>query len=218
MPKTVYPKRWQDSDGFTCCFSHETTSMLTIRCSDHHWLVLQISGRSRPSDKSGGGGGSSRPRDGGGGLVSKKHFLALWASFWSKNKGGEEGGHGPLSWICHCKWSNVYPNCYDKLLCQSVLKHLPNFLTENQYFYTNKVKIKGPTKPLDHKAHTQMFFWLITQWNVWQSPLNIYVGGYWIIRLEDILRCWTSHSHCNYMANANSVHKEKLIKTLYGIR
>ena len=164
-------------------------------------------------------GGSSRPRDGGGGgLVSKKHFLALWASFWSKNKGGEEGGHGPLSWICHCKWSNVYPNCYDKLLCQSVLKHLPNFLTENQYFYTNKVKIKGPTKPLDHKAHTQMFFWLITQWNVWQSPLNIYVGGYWIIRLEDILRCWTSHSHCNYMANANSVHKEKLIKTLYGIR
>ena len=141
--------------------------MLTIRCSDHHWLVLQISGRSRPSDKSGGGGGgSSRPRDGGG-LVSKKHFLALWASVWSKNKGGgEEGGHGPLSWICHCKWSNVYPNCYDKLLCQSVLKHLPNFLTENQYFYTNKVKIKGPTKPLDHKAHTQMFFWLITQWNV----------------------------------------------------
>ena len=92
MPKTVYPKRWQDSDGFTCCFSHETTSMLTIRCSDHHCLVLQISGRSRPSDKSGGGGGVIQTQRWGGGLVSKKHFLALWASFWSKNKGGGRGG------------------------------------------------------------------------------------------------------------------------------
>ena len=60
MPKTVYPKRWQDSNGFICCLFHETKSKLNIRCSDHHWLVLQISGRSRPSDK--GGGGARSPK------------------------------------------------------------------------------------------------------------------------------------------------------------
>ena len=30
-----------------------------------------------------------------GGLVSNKHFSALWASVWSKNKGWEGGGVGP---------------------------------------------------------------------------------------------------------------------------
>ena len=39
-------------------------------------------------------GRSSRPLDkGGGGKVSKKIFAALWASVWSKNKGG-----APLPW------------------------------------------------------------------------------------------------------------------------
>ena len=62
----------------------------------------------------------------GGGLVSKKIFLALWASFWSKNKGGKEGGGGTglspgsatangsmfiqIAMICYVKvFLNIYP-------------------------------------------------------------------------------------------------------------
>ena len=43
---------------------------------------LQIRGR--------GGGGRGNPDPGirGGGGVSEKFFSALWASFWSRNKGG----------------------------------------------------------------------------------------------------------------------------------
>ena len=122
--------------------------------------------------RGGGGDGSSTLWDKEGAWSQKKFFRPFGPHFGLRIRGGggKEGGHGPLPWICHCKWSSVYPNCYDKLLCQSVLKHLPNFLTENQYFYANKVKIKGPTKPSHHKPHTQMFFWLLMQWNVWQSP------------------------------------------------
>ena len=109
MPKTVYPKRWQDSNGFICCLFHETKSKLNIRCSDHHWLVLQISGRSRPSDKGGGGG-----------LVSKKNFSAPRASFWTKNKGppgpspGSATANGPMfiqiAMISYVKvFLNIYP-------------------------------------------------------------------------------------------------------------
>ena len=38
----------------------------------------------------------------------KKHFLARWASVWSKNKGGP-GPLRPLSWIRHCigLWSSI---------------------------------------------------------------------------------------------------------------
>ena len=53
---------------------------------------LLFSGGSKPSDKGGhpdpeirGGGG------GGGGRPPYKLFSALWASFWSKNKGGGPG-------------------------------------------------------------------------------------------------------------------------------
>ena len=45
----------------------------------------------------GGKGQSSRRRDkGGGGPVSKKFFLAHWASLWSKNKGGWAPQASPL--------------------------------------------------------------------------------------------------------------------------
>ena len=44
----------------------------------------------------GGGGGGKRE-----GPVSKKTFSALWASVWSKNKGGGAGPHGLLPWIRH---------------------------------------------------------------------------------------------------------------------
>ena len=37
---------------------------------------------------------------GGGRVVTKKIFLALWASVSSKTKGG--GSPRPLPWICHC--------------------------------------------------------------------------------------------------------------------
>ena len=97
MPKTVYPKRWQDSDGFTCCFSHETTSMLTIRCSDHHWLVLQISGRSRPSDKSGGGGGVIQTQRWGGGWSPKNIFWPFGPHFGLRIRGGGRRGGTGLS-------------------------------------------------------------------------------------------------------------------------
>ena len=39
----------------------------------------------------------------GGDTVSKKFFSALWASFWSENKGA---GDGPLPWIRH--WTFLY--------------------------------------------------------------------------------------------------------------
>ena len=50
-------------------------------------------------------GGSSRPWDKGG-QSPKKIFSALWASVWSKNKGGHRSP-GSLPWIRHCstlKW------------------------------------------------------------------------------------------------------------------
>ena len=54
-------------------------------------LLIGCSGRSSPSDK-GGGGGRGRashpdPEIRGGGSL-QKIFSALWASFWSKYKGG----------------------------------------------------------------------------------------------------------------------------------
>ena len=49
---------------------------------------IQVSGRSRPSDKWGEGVWSSRSGDKGGGAVSKKFFSDVRASVWSKNKGG----------------------------------------------------------------------------------------------------------------------------------
>ena len=51
--------------------------------------ICQYSGGSRPSDKEGGGGGGFL-------AVSKKIFSALWASFWSKNRGAW------IPWIRHC--------------------------------------------------------------------------------------------------------------------
>ena len=54
-----------------------------------------------------GGGGAGHPDPeirGVGGTQSKKYFFsALWASFWSENKGG---GDGPLPWIRH--WTFLY--------------------------------------------------------------------------------------------------------------
>ena len=50
-------------------------------------LRPSLAGPSNPDLEMEGGGGE-------GGLVSKKIFSALWASFWSKNKGGKEGGTG----------------------------------------------------------------------------------------------------------------------------
>ena len=51
------------------------------------------SGRSRPSDKEGGHPGPEiRGRDG----VQKKFFSALWASVWSKNRGGGDPLAPPL--------------------------------------------------------------------------------------------------------------------------
>ena len=53
-----------------------------------------FSGGSRPSDRA-GGGRSSRPRDKGvGGL--QKHFSALRALVWAKNKGGGTRPSGPF--------------------------------------------------------------------------------------------------------------------------
>ena len=47
------------------------------------------------------GAGHPDPEIRGGGGGSQKFFLALWASFWAKNKGGP-GPPGPLPWIPHC--------------------------------------------------------------------------------------------------------------------
>ena len=44
----------------------------------------------------GGGGGSSRPLDKGGGRSPPPNFLALRASFWSKNKGGPAPRVSPM--------------------------------------------------------------------------------------------------------------------------
>ena len=54
---------------------------------------LQIRG------EGGGGGGHPDPEIGDPGL--KNFFPALWASVWSKNKGGPRPP-GPLPWIRHC--------------------------------------------------------------------------------------------------------------------
>ena len=69
--------------------------MLTIRCLDHHWLVLQISDRSRPSDKSGGGGGVIQTqRWGGGGWSPKNIFWPFGPHFGLRISGGGGGGGG----------------------------------------------------------------------------------------------------------------------------
>ena len=58
---------------------------------------LLFSGGSRPSDKGGDGHPDPEIRGvgGGGGRPPYKLFSALWASFWSKNKGGGPGLPGP---------------------------------------------------------------------------------------------------------------------------
>ena len=68
-------------------------------CSDQ----FNSSGRSRPSDK-GGGGGGGHPDPGirGVGPASKIFFLALRASFWSKNK--ECPGVSPISATEQCSF------------------------------------------------------------------------------------------------------------------
>ena len=61
--------------------------------------VAQRSGGSRPSDKGGRGEGAGHPhpeiRGGGGSLQKNFIFLALPASFWSKNKGGGRPPRAP---------------------------------------------------------------------------------------------------------------------------
>ena len=64
--------------------------LMKIYCRRHDSCVS--SGGSRPSDKV-GEGGHPDPDIRGGGAVSKKNVSALWASAWSKNKGG--GGQAP---------------------------------------------------------------------------------------------------------------------------
>ena len=55
--------------------------------------------------RSGGGAGHPDPEIRGvGGHGLKKFFSAIWASFWSENKGG--GGKGLLPWIRH--WTFLY--------------------------------------------------------------------------------------------------------------
>ena len=49
----------------------------------------------------GGGGEESRPLDKGGHGLPQNIFSALWASVWSKNKGGGAGPLGPLPLIGH---------------------------------------------------------------------------------------------------------------------
>ena len=78
------------------------------------WWCLQISSRSRPSDKGRGGGvsgGSSRPWDKRGAWSPTKLFVTLQASVWNKNQlgGGDLLGPSPGSaaavGLSHrCKW------------------------------------------------------------------------------------------------------------------
>ena len=88
--------------------------------------LYTISGGSKPSDKK---RGSSRPLDKGEGIRSKKKvFSVLWASVWSKNRGGWGGPLDPPLTIESCK-TYLIPTCnihhsLSKGLSYSVDTHL----------------------------------------------------------------------------------------------
>ena len=78
--------------------------------------------------------GTQSPRlwDKGGGAVSKKIILTLWASVWSKNKGGLPPV--PLPLICHCtkalvSWSNLTRGEVRSGWCIACLNMLTSNLT-----------------------------------------------------------------------------------------
>ena len=67
----------------------------------------------------GGGGAVMR----GGGWSPPKHFSAIWASVWSKNKkGGGDGSPGPLPWIRHCNVGRIQGDSTNTL--QSHVMHV----------------------------------------------------------------------------------------------
>ena len=71
---------------------HKISTRVAVAVAD-----LQIRG----GGGGGGGGGATNPGiRGEGGARHQKIFSALWASVWSKNKGGV-GPPGPLTWIRH---------------------------------------------------------------------------------------------------------------------
>ena len=83
---------------------------------------------SRPWDKGGRGGGCHPdPEIRGGGMAwSQEIFLALWASVWSKNRGGWPPG--PLLWIRYCSCVYII-NCWDQLCGLQ-----PNFVPTQSYY------------------------------------------------------------------------------------
>ena len=73
-------------------------------------IPITSSGGAKPSDTE--GAWSSRPSDKGKARLQKDFISALWASVWSRNKGGGGGAGppGPLPCIRHWRRFQIYPS------------------------------------------------------------------------------------------------------------
>ena len=100
-------------------------------CRNLSTLTQTTSGGSRPSDKE--EGLVIQTLSWGGGAVSKKRFLALWASVWSKNK---VGAGPPL----------------ERPLKISPFNRLKRLFVVQQYFGQLNIYFKHEVWALDHKV------------------------------------------------------------------
>ena len=122
------------------------------------------SGGSRPSDKRGGGGTqSSRPWDKGG-RSPKQFFLALQASFLSKNKeGAPHPGHSPGSAPLHVRRWVCYPSSFIEGVC-------------NEYFLIKIDMQRGDRSRLSTSARripVQDFQWMNFAFMPWQAGWSL---------------------------------------------
>ena len=106
------------------------TTEINRYTGDVSQLDIEVSGRSRPSDK-GGRGGHPDPKIMGY-PASKKIFSALWGSFWSKNKGGGPLGPSPGFATGGAMIWNSLPNSFKEI------KSSQSFKRKLQYFVQQK--------------------------------------------------------------------------------
>ena len=122
---------------------------------------------SRPSDRV--RGQSSRPWDNKGPGLKKHFFSTLWASVWSKNKGGP----GPLPLICH--WHVLSAFTHTVMSYEQDIKQLSSESSNNNFFLGAFWRYNIKTSWLS--------LWAMGggggdfPWLPWWWPLAIFIGN-----------------------------------------
>ena len=165
---------------------------------------ITFNGRSRPSDRV--RGQSSRPWDNkGAGL--KKHFIStLWASVWSKNRGGP----GPLPLICHVLKVPLHTQLW-------VMNKISNNFHQRAVTIIYFLVIFAGIALKLHGCHYGPlgggggwggdFPWL-----PWWWPPAIFIGNKMKMRPKELCGCSVPHLHTVLIAN---MHKLAIIGNIW---